>query len=494
MFANLAYQLPWTLADFFTTSFQALSAIDGPLETTLEDAMECVHPGDRIYLTGNDGELELIHRALHDRALNFDSPARVLQLLSRSTTLCGEDMLGKISCVTPFPGSGTRNGHQTINNHGVDVIEAHLSEINDLLRNEFKPNIAVVHTSAPVGGRLHLAEGGIAIHAVNAVKENGGIIIAVANKQYPFLSGHCFIQLKDVDYLVHVNVPPMTHSHAATEPHQEALSHQLATMLQDGNVIQSGIGPTQAAVLQAIESKGLKDISIFAEVLMITRQLRALIEAGVINGHGLNDGHFGCAVCGILLAESQEDYEWLRRNGIKIHVEPQAYVNNADTIIKVCKPGHQFVSVNAALQATISGEVAAHSYACPPRTFAVHHEVHQHSCFGGALDFCRAAAKAGGLSIIMLPSARNLKGDCVSNICAVFPEGTRVTYTAADTMYIVTDQGIAHIRHQSASGRLHAVMQLARPQHRDSIARAVKKQIPALAGEVDRYLEQPYTR
>ncbi len=85
------------------------------------------------------------------------------------------------------------------------------------------------------------------------------------------------------------------------------------------------------------------------------------------------------------------------------------------------------------------------------------------------MDFIRGASLSqGGKAIIALPSATN-KG--VSKIVPYLKEGASVTTTRAHVHYIVTENGIANLYGLNLRQRARKLIEIAHPDHRESLER-----------------------
>lgn len=116
------------------------------------------------------------------------------------------------------------------------------------------------------------------------------------------------------------------------------------------------------------------------------------------------------------------------------------------------------VAINFAIEVDLTGQVGA--------------EVSRGTylgAIGGQVDFARAAALTGRLSVIALRS--QVRGK--SSIKAVLDEGV-VTTGRADVDCVVTECGVAHLRGQPLAERMRRLIAVAAPQFREELARAVR--------------------
>ncbi|KAJ4450942.1 hypothetical protein ANN_02377 [Periplaneta americana] len=100
--------------------------------------------------------------------------------------------------------------------------------------------------------------------------------------------------------------------------------------------------------------------------------------------------------------------------------------------------------------------------------------------FGGQVDFIRGAAEAldgEGKPIIALPSVTN-KGE--SKISPVIKSGAGVVTTRAHVHYVVTEHGVAYLFGKSLRQRAHALINIAHPNHRESLEKAAFERLKCM--------------
>ncbi|MEQ8690041.1 MAG: acetyl-CoA hydrolase/transferase C-terminal domain-containing protein, partial [Pseudomonadales bacterium] len=97
----------------------------------------------------------------------------------------------------------------------------------------------------------------------------------------------------------------------------------------------------------------------------------------------------------------------------------------------------------------------------------------QVSSVGRAADFSRAARLAvGGKSIIALPATA--AGGTQSRIVAQLSNDHPVSLPRYDIDYVVTEYGVARISDASEAARIQALVEIAAPEFRESLARSFR--------------------
>ena len=144
---------------------------------------------------------------------------------------------------------------------------------------------------------------------------------------------------------------------------------------------------------------------------------------------------------------------------------PVDYTNDVHVISQI----DNFISINNAIDVDLFGQVNA-------ETSGITHI----SGAGGQLDFVLGAyLSKGGKSFMCISSTFTDKaGNMMSRIRPTLAEGSVVTDTRANAMYIVTEYGIADMKGRATWQRAEALINIAHPDFRDElIAEAEKMRI-----------------
>jgi 4-hydroxybutyrate CoA-transferase len=121
----------------------------------------------------------------------------------------------------------------------------------------------------------------------------------------------------------------------------------------------------------------------------------------------------------------------------------------------------RFVSVNSAIEIDLQGQSNGETLGSL-----------QLSGVGGSMDYVEAASlSAGGMSIIALPSTTD--DGKHSKIVTRLAEGAPVTTPRFATDIVVTEHGIARLRGKDLWARAEALIAIAHPAFRDSLANAL---------------------
>jgi len=262
----------------------------------------------------------------------------------------------------------------------------------------------------------------------------------------PRTHGDSFIHVSEIDFVVEteqdiIELPP-----PRIGPVEEAIGRHIAGLVDDGACLQLGIGGIPDAVLAFLHEKN--DLGIHSE--MFSEGVVDLYNEGVITN--ANKAINRDKITATFLMGTRRLYDFVDDNPA-VNMYPVNFVNDPYVIGQ----NDRVVAINSAIQIDLMGQVVADSMG--PVQF---------TGIGGQVDFVRGAARSrDGKAIIALPSTA--KKGAVSRIVAGLATGTAVTTMRADTDYVVTEHGVAHLRGKGLRERAEALLDIADPTFRDQI-------------------------
>ncbi|MDC2964020.1 hypothetical protein OA067_03830, partial [Gammaproteobacteria bacterium] len=217
-----------------------------------------------------------------------------------------------------------------------------------------------------------------------------------------------------------------------------------------GDCLQTGIGAVPSAILANLKTHS--DLGFHGGLL--DDAVMDLIESGVVNGSRKKIDR-GEHIIGMALG-SEKMLNWLaaNRKAKNVVFKSANYTHDINIISQL----ENFVSINSAVQVDLLGQVNAEMVGA-----------RQISGTGGSVDFMRSAsASRGGRSIVALTaSAKDGK------ISKIVPKVDFVTALRTDVDTIVTEYGVAEIKHCSLEERANRLIEIADPLHREELRKSV---------------------
>ena len=302
---------------------------------------------------------------------------------------------------------------------------------------------------------------GVSASHMKAICDTAKILIVEVNQNMPRCLGGFgeSVHISDVDMIVEGRNDPMGQLLSATPTEiDKAVAKQVVERIPNGACLQLGIGGMPNAVGMLLCESDLKDMSVHTE--MYVEAFVDLSLCGKISGanksidHGRQTYSFA--------AGSQRVYDFLDDNRMCM-AAPVSYVNDIRTIAAI----DNFMSINNAVDIDLYGQVSS-------ETSGIRHI----SGAGGQQDFVLGAYLSnGGKSFICLSSTFKKKdGTLASRIRPTLAEGSIVTDTRVNTMYVVTEYGCVNLKGLSSWERAEALISIAHPDFREELIQATQKQ------------------
>ncbi len=229
---------------------------------------------------------------------------------------------------------------------------------------------------------------------------------------------------------------------------ERRIARNVQLLIEHGDTLQLGIGGIPNAIGAHLGDRhGLK---IHSE--MLTDAMVDLAASGAVDN--LNKGYMDGITVGAFAAGTSRLYDFIHRNP-KVALLPIHAVNDPAIIGRIpCVK-----SVNSALMVDLSGQVASDALG-----------FRQVSGIGGQLEFVQGAQRSpGGRSMLCIKSTALVRGKRKSNIALTLPSGTPVTIPRQCVDTIVTEWGVAELKHKNAVERAHALIGIAHPDCRETL-------------------------
>jgi acyl-CoA hydrolase len=337
------------------------------------------------------------------------------------------------------------NVRDAINDGRADYTPIYLGEIEELFESGAMPiDVALLELSPPDSHGF--CSFGVGVDTSLTAAKCARYLVAQINDQMPRTYGDSFIHVSKIDAIVEssrplceLKRPKLTDVHIATARH-------VAGLIEDGAVLQTGIGGIPDAVLPFLMDR--KDLGVHSE--LVSDGIIALIEGGILTGARKNFKPRKIIVS--FLLGSKKMFDFVDNNPL-FEFHPTAYTNHPASIAR----NDNMVAINSALQIDLTGQVCSDSIG---NQF--------YSGIGGQVDFLRGASYSkGGKPIIALSSTA--KNDTISRIVPMLSPGAGVVTSRGLVRYVVTEYGVAYLHGKSIGERAKALIDIAHPRFRNEL-------------------------
>ena len=326
------------------------------------------------------------------------------------------------------------------------VIPCHVGQIGAMIADGIIGcDVAFVQVSpADEQGRHSF---GLTHDHVQAMVARARVVIAEVNDQVPYTYGEATLASDRITCAVHVSRPPVEVMPVAAGGTDEAIAAHIANYIEDGTVLQVGVGAIPDAVMRL--SRDRRDLGVHSG--MIGDGYVDLVEAGVMT-NALKPFDRGVGVAGALIG-SRRLFDHAHRNPA-IRMASAAITHDEAVLVRIPR----LVTINSALEVDLTGQVNAEASGSAYLGGT-----------GGQVDYVRAGSRSpGGRSIIALSSTA--KGGTISKIVPTL--NGPVTTARADVDVIVTEFGAAELKGQSLAERTRRLVAIAHPDFREELDRA----------------------
>jgi acyl-CoA hydrolase len=406
------------------------------------DALRCVESGMRVYIHGNSAYPQELVEALTERA-PFVRDVEIVHLLGiGDACYVRPEFRGHFRHNAMFMGANIR---EAVNDGRADYTPIHLGEVENLFISGQMPlDVALIQVSPPdAHGFCSL---GPAVETTLSAAKHARYLVAQVNDQMPRTYGNSFIHVSEINAFVEISRPLPELPKCETSDVHRAIAKNVASLIEDGSTLQTGIGGIPDAILPYLMDR--RDLGVHTE--MLSDSAIPLIESGVINCRK-KTFRPNKIVLGFVLG-TRKMYDFVNENPL-FDFEPNSFTNDPFNIAR----NDRMVAINSALEIDLTGQVCSDSVG---QKF--------YSGFGGQVDFMYGASRSkGGKPIIAIPSTA--KGDTVSRIVPMLKPGAGVVTSRALVRYVVTEYGVAYLHGKNIRQRAEALIQVAHPRFRNEL-------------------------
>lgn len=416
---------------------------------TLQDALDLIEGGDCMVWAIHGNEPKIFLDNLHTIYDRLDKTVEMWCAVQRfEHKVCTDtSMADKFHFNSFFYDGWSRNAHPG----GLySFFPVNLHNYGQELHRTIRPNVFVAQVS-PMDdhGFVHM---GCDLQWTLENLYGADKIIFEVNKQCPHLAGEAALPayMADVIYevdeqLYQLGDPPMGES-------EKAVAHYCADMVNDGDCIQLGFGGIPNAIGTFLKDR--HDLGIHTE--QIGSAMAELMECGAATNR-YKQIDTGMTV-GAFIIGTDFLYKFVD-NHPRIRMKRGRYTNDPFVIAQ----NDNMVSINAALQIDLTGQVAAE---------AIGHL--QFSGTGGATDFAYGAYHSKGGRAILAQVSTTKKGT-MSRIQPILQPGSIVSVSRNLTDMVVTEYGVAKLRQRTVKQRVENLIAVAHPDFRAELRKEANK-------------------
>jgi acyl-CoA hydrolase len=401
----------------------------------LEDLWALFQPGRTIYVPGASGESLALAQALKadpERTSGIDFLSCLVPGMNEAVDYAS---LGRDTRATTFMLPGCMRG--SFGSRRVSLIPRTYWGIAQYFLAT-QVDVAIAHVTPPdAAGRCSL---GIASDFATLIWPQAKVRVLIVNADMPRLPRALTLDVSQADLVIDLDGPLVAAAPQAPNSEADAIAARIAELIPDGAHLQSGIGGAPGAVWQHLRNhRGL-----VLRSGMANDWLRDLADAGALAADG--DHVAGIAYGSRAFYDDLASSDMVRfATTIETHGLPAL----ADV--------PRLTSINAALEVDLFGQVNVEWQGSALA-----------SGVGGGPDFMRAAtASPGGRSIIALPSTA--KRGAISRIVTRIDKPS-IGIARCDIDTVVTEHGVADLRHKGLDDRADALIAVADPAFRPTLA------------------------
>lgn len=417
------------------------------------DLRPLIRPGDLVVITPGAGEPTALVEALIAQRHDI-GPFRVFTGSAYSGLFQPEH-----ADLISFIGLGAVGTNRALVAAGVmDILPVHYSEVPRLLASgPLKADVALVQLGAEIGRRYSY---GAAMGYMPSAVASARAVIGEVNAQAPrTFGGPDFLRpglAPGLAAMVESDRPLPVVAEGEPGPVERAIARHAAAYIEDGAILQTGIGKIPVAILATLTDR--KGLGLHTGV--VGDSLVDLLQTGALTGDS-HPMHPGRMVTGSLLG-SERLYRFADANRA-IAMAPVTETHDHRVLAGLPR----LIAINSALEADLTGQISA--------------EVADGGAYlgtvGGQVDFVRGAmASPGGRSIIAFPSRT---GRGAARIVPRIASGV-VTTARSDADIIITEHGAAELRGVGLRERVRRMIAIAHPDDREGLERQAREVVAGI--------------
>jgi acyl-CoA hydrolase len=315
----------------------------------------------------------------------------------------------------------------------LDFTPLHYSELGPWIRAQ-RFDLAVLHCPPDRDGVFSFGlNADVAAAAASVARETAVIV----NPRLPWTRCRAPLPASGVALRIDGDGPLLSIPADRGDAASETIAGHVAAFVRDGDTIQTGIGRIPGAVLRKLATRRALKLygGMLSDEVVDLAAGGALAPSPIITGQAIG---------------SPVLHEFVR--GADAVFCPTDETHDARRLMAI----DDFVAINSAVEVDLFGQVNGEMLGG-----------RQISGVGGSGDFARAARRAkGGRSIIALPASARGASRIVPRILGP------VSQSRNDADIVITEHGVAEIRHAGLDARAERLIAIAAPEHRAALGDA----------------------
>src|SRR5499427_5344052 len=228
---------------------------------TPEEALRCVQSGMRVYIQPGCAEPETLVEALMHRGPHVEDVEIVHMMTMGTAPYVAPEMAGHFRHNAVFIGANVRDA---INDGRADYPPIYLSEIEGLFETGAMPlDVALIQVSPPDSHGF--CSFGVGVDTTLTAANLARYVVAQVNDQMPRTYGDSFIHVNKIHAIVESSRPLCALKKPEVTEMQIAIARNVAGLIEDGAVLQTGIGGIPDAVLPFLMDRN--DLGVHRELV-----------------------------------------------------------------------------------------------------------------------------------------------------------------------------------------------------------------------------------
>ncbi len=412
-----------------------------------DQVLEKLKPGQKIFATSGVAAPGKLLSAIAQSDANNIRDLEIIQLITLGKYLTSPNESRQYRLKTFNIGESIS---KDIADGKVDFIPANLMELPYIfLSGAVAVDVAIILTSPPDDkGFVSL---GVAVDVANIVIKQASLVIAEINPSMPVTHGETVIHLSSVDFIVESDLPLIERENKPYDEIMDRIGWNISNLIEDGATVALHVGRIFNSVANHLKQK--KNLGILTHV--VSDWAIDLIESGAIS---LDRSRYtGGLITTCYCYGSRALYDYVHRNPI-FEFYPIARLSNPFVVRRI----KSLIGIMNVKKIDISGELVI-----------FHSGDNLLTGYESKLGFAMAATiSKNGKAIVALNSVDK---EGRSNIVIRHAWETDNTHSTLGVVkYIVTEYGVANLFGKSIRERVLAMIDIAHPDHRESLLEQAK--------------------